>query len=159
MAPPPSGFERGAMLGLFVTTPTAFVALSRSTTTVPTRAAVRLESERPETEMEYLKRRADEKGENGGGWSIFKPKPEEAKPDPPWLIAAKLRSDQRADRAERTTDAKPWWKGADYSDEDSAGLPAAPRMPWYKRMDSAAEESPTEESSAPAAAADAEETA
>jgi len=149
------------MLSLFLAAPTAFVVPSRSVC-VPARAAVRLESEkpeRPETEMEYLKRRADEKGENGGGWSIFKAKDEEAKPDPAWLVASKQRAEQRADRTERTKDVakRPWWKGADYSDEDSAGLPAAPSVPWYKRMDnSPADESPAEESSAPAADADAE---
>ena len=62
------------MLGLVLVPPTAFVAPSRSTIVVPARAAVRLESERPETEMEYLKRKFDEKGERGGGWSIFKAK-------------------------------------------------------------------------------------
>jgi hypothetical protein len=146
------------MLGLFVVAPTAFVAPSRRSSVVPARAAVRLESERPETEMEYLKRRADEKGENGGGWSIFKAKDEDAKPDPPWLVASKARAKQRAERMESTKDTKrPWWKGAEYSDEDSAGLPAAPSVPWFKRMDdSPAEESLAEESSAPAADADAE---
>ena len=44
------------MLALVLVPPTAFVAPSRSTIVVPARAAVRLESERPETEMEYLKR-------------------------------------------------------------------------------------------------------
>ena len=82
--------------------------------------------------MEYLKRRADEKGEQGGGWSIFKPKPEEAKPDPPWLAAAKARSEKRAERV--TKGPKAWWKGADYKDEDTAGLPAPSRVPWWKRM-------------------------
>ena len=145
------------MLAVFFAAPTAFVASSRRSSVV-TRAVVRLESERPETEMEYLKRRADEKGENGGGWSIFKAKDEDAKPDPPWLVASKQRAAQRAERTERTKDAKrPWWKGADYSDKDSAGLPTAPSVPWFKRMDdSPAEESPAEESSAPAADADAE---
>ena len=145
------------MLAVFLAAPTAFVASSRRSSVV-TRAVVRLESERPETEMEYLKRRADEKGENGGGWSIFKAKDEDAKPDPPWLVASKQRAAQRAERTERTEDAKrPWWKGADYSDEDSAGLPTAPSVPWFKRMDdSPAEESPAEESSKPAEDADAE---
>ena len=148
---------RAQMLVVFVAAPTAFVASSRRSSVV-TRAVVRLESERPETEMEYLKRRADEKGENGGGWSIFKAKDEDAKPDPPWLVASKQRAAQRAERTERTEDAKrPWWKGADYSDEDSAGLPTAPSVPWFKRMDdSPAEESPAEESSKPAEDADAE---
>ena len=141
------------MLGLLLSLPTAFVAPIRSAR-VPTRAAVRLESE-----MDYLKRRADEKGENGGGWSIFKPQPKDAKPDPPWLVAAKQRSDQRAERTGRTKDDKSWWKGADYSDEDSEGLPVAPRLPWFKRMESTVEESPAEESSTPATETGAEESA
>ena len=144
------------MLALVLVPPTAFVAPSRSTIVVPARAAVRLESERPETEMEYLKRKFDEKGERGGGWSIFKAKGEDAKPDPPWLQRAKQRSEKRAERIERTK--RPWWQGAGYSDEDYKDLPPEPSVPWFKRMDdSPAEESPVEESSAPAADADEKE--
>ena len=150
--------NRARMLALVLVPPTAFVAPSRSTIVVPARAAVRLESERPETEMEYLKRKFDEKGERGGGWSIFKAKDEDAKPDPPWLQRAKQRSEKRAERVERTGAKRPWWKGRDFSDEDSIGLPPPPSTPWYKRMDdSPAEESPVEESSAPAADADEKE--
>ena len=54
---------------------------------------------RMESEMEYRKRLADEKGEQGGGWSLFAPKPGEEKPDPPWLVDAKKRSEARAQRA------------------------------------------------------------
>ena len=148
--------NRARMLALVLVPPTAFVAPSRSRIVVPARAAVRLESERPETEMEYLKRKFDEKGERGGGWSIFKAKGEDAKPDPPWLQRAKQRSEKRAERIERTK--RPWWQGAGYSDEDYKDLPPPPSVPWFKRMDeSPAEESPVEESSAPAADADEKE--
>ena len=153
---PPHPESNRNMLGLVLVPPTAFVAPSRSTIVVPARAAVRLESERPETEMEYLKRKFDEKGERGGGWSIFKAKGEDAKPDPPWLQRAKQRSEKRAERIERTK--RPWWQGAGYSDEDYKDLPSEPSVPWFKRMDdSPAEESPVEESSAPAADADEKE--
>ena len=106
----------------------AFVAPGRASALAPPRAAaVRLESE-----MEYLKRRADEKGEEGGGWSIFKPKPEDAKPDPPWLAAAKARSENRRERTSKGPMA--WWKGPDYKDEDAVGTPQPSKVPWYKRM-------------------------
>ena len=60
--------------------------------------------------MEYLKRRAAESAAKSGGpgWSILKRKGDEAPPDPPWLVAAKQRSEERAKRNAGKT--REWWQ-------------------------------------------------
>ena len=89
---------------------------------------------RMESEMEYRKRLADEKGEQGG-WSIFAPKPGEEKPDPPWLVDAKKRAEARAARA-KDANLSPFQTSYDVPDPD-APLPEPKAKPtgfWQKIM-------------------------
>ena len=67
--------------------------------------------------MEYRKRLADEKGEQGG-WSIFAAKPGEEKPDPPWLVGAKKRAEARAERA-KGANLSPFQTSYDVPDPDA----------------------------------------
>ena len=113
-------------------TPPCSRSLGLHSTAAPLRRAT---PARMESEMEYRKRLADEKGEQGGGWSIFAPKPGEEKPDPPWLVDAKKRAEARAARA-KDANLSPFQTSYDVPDPDAP--PPEPKAEptgfWQKIM-------------------------
>ena len=149
----------GVLLAASAPSAAAFSSCGCSRIAPTLRCASSRMADPPESEMEYRKRMAEQQA---GGWSIFKKggklDPEAAaEKDPPWLAAAKKRSEERAAKANPSATS---WAESPYAAElEEQGYQAAtpdkayPVPEWKKAFFGGDEEEPSVEEP-PAAEAD-----